>query len=164
MADISLEKGLSTVSQTSEIGSSVVVQPSHVQFEALLDGINKMSEDTSESPSGDWSGSGGSTGKAMTTSGGQATASTRDDAIANLPAPVVMQKELEKHIMQEVRKLRQQAKSVSRMSRPGAAYRLNQLYARIHHLNAILANLFEASVDVVKRLFIRVFIDKQTIQ
>lgn len=75
-----------------------------------------------------------------------------------------MQKQLAEHIRVEVKKLRKQALQISRMSRPGAAYKLNELYARIRHLNAILAELFEASMDVLKRLFVRVFIDKQTIQ
>lgn len=144
--------------------ASVVVQPTKVEFGSFLDSISKMSDATGEDKSGDWSGSGG--GTAVATSGGAQTKgqSARDRAIANLPIPVVMQKELQKHIRTEVTKLRAQAKSIAAMSQPGSAYKLNKLYAQIRHLNALLASLFEASVDVVKRLFIRVFIDKQTIQ
>ncbi|HVW66865.1 MAG TPA: hypothetical protein VHA78_04010 [Candidatus Peribacteraceae bacterium] len=165
MANTTPEKGLSTApSVTPDSAPAVVVQPSRVEFASLLDGIGKMSEQTGEDRSGDWSGSGG----AVATTGGrqstQATMTARDLAIANLPEPAVMQKELEKHIQEEVKNLRRQAKTIARIGRPGAAYRLNQLYARIHRLNAMLASIFDASVDVVKRLFIRVFIDKQTIQ
>lgn len=165
MTNTSPEKGLSTLpSHAPETAPAVVVQPSRVEFAGLLDGISKMSEHTGEDHSGDWSGAGGAV---ATTGGAQATQtgmSARDLAIANLPAPIVMQKELEKHILEEVKKLRRQAKTIARIGRPGAAYRLNQLYARIHRLNAMLSSLFDASVDVLKRLFIRVFIDKQTIQ
>lgn len=162
MANTPLEKGSLIPSQQSE-APLAVVQPSHMEFAALLEDIGKITEHGTEDHSGDWSGSGGK----VATRGTQAAStqvSPRDRAIANLPVVAVMQKELEKHIQQEVKKLRRQAKSIARISHPGAAYRLNQLYSRIHRLNAILAGLFEASVDVVKRLFIRVFVDRQTIQ
>ena len=74
-----------------------------------------------------------------------------------------MQKQLEQHIRSEVKKLRKQARTIARIGKPGAAYHLNNLYARIHHLNALLAAILEASYDVLKRLFIRVFIDRQPI-
>lgn len=143
--------------------NTVIHQPNRVDLAAFLDGIGQFTENVNDKPSGDWSGSGGSVASA-TTGQAQTSMSPRDQAIANLPIPVVMQKELEQHIREEVKKLRKQAQSIAAMSRPGGAYKLNQLYARIRHLNAILASLFEASVEVVKRLFIRVFVDKQSIQ
>lgn len=157
------EKAPSTITQSVESAPAVVVQPTKIEFAAFLDGISKMSDKTGEDHSGDWSGAGGSS-TAVATGGTQTGMSARDHAIANLPIPVVMQKDLQKHIRDEVTKLRKQAQSIASMSRPGGAYKLNQLYSRIRHLNAILASLFDASVDVIKRLFIRVFIDKQTIQ
>ena len=89
--------------------------------------------------------------------------SPRDLAIANLPVPVIMQKRLEKHIRHEIKQLNKEAKRVSRMSKPGAAYYLNELYGKIRRLNSLLHELFESSVELMKRLYIRVFIDKQPI-
>lgn len=89
--------------------------------------------------------------------------SARDQAIAAIPQPAVIQRELATHIRMEVKQLRKQALTVARMSKPGAAYKLNQLYARIHRLNGLLGDLFEASYEALKRMFIRVFIDKQPI-
>jgi hypothetical protein len=163
MAQTTPEKASSSPSTQVETGSSVVVQPSRVEFAALLDGIGKISEQSAGGPAHDGATSGGGV-VAKGQSSGQSQVSARDLAIAALPVPAVMQKALEKHIQEEVKKLRKQAKAVARIGNPGGAYRLNQLYTRIHHLNAILAGLFEASIDVVKRLFVRVFIDRQTIQ
>ncbi len=74
-----------------------------------------------------------------------------------------MQKQLEKHITTEVKKLRKEAMHIARLSRPGAAHRLNVLYARIRNLNSLLSELLQASYDIIQRFFIRVFIDKQQI-
>ena len=89
--------------------------------------------------------------------------SPRDLAIANLPQPIIMQKQLERHIRTEIKKLNKEAKRIARMSKPGAAYYLNELYSRIRRLNSLLHELFEASLDIMKRLYVRVFIDKQPI-
>lgn len=115
-----------------------------------------MGEDTSARDAGAGGGFRGS-GTAST------TFSVRDRAIANLPDPRVMQKQLEQHIRGEVKKLRRQAKRVARIGSPGAAYHLTKIYARIRQFNTLLSALFEASVDVLKRFFIRVFIDRQPI-
>lgn len=143
----------------------IVVQPSKVQlteFTDFLTGIGNIAE-TTGGPANDGNGSGSGTSMQATGSS-QAGMSPRDLAIANLPIPIVMQKELQTHILAEVKKLRKQAKTIAAMSRPGGAYKLNQLYARIRRLNALLSSLLDASVDVIKRLFIRIFIDKQNIQ
>jgi hypothetical protein len=165
MSNSSPEKGAG-LTQSVERGS--VVQPMKVdnRMDALsnfLEGINmEVSEKEGDKPGEQWSGSQG--GTAVATSQAQTGTSARSQAIANLPAPAVMQKQLEQHIRSEVKKLRKQAMSIARMSRPGAAFHLNQLYARIRSLNALLADLFDASVDVLKRMFIKVFIDKQAIE
>lgn len=123
--------------------------------------INELpSESTGEDRSGDWSGSGGTV---QTTATGTQQTSARDQAIANVPAPTAMQKKLEAHIRAEVKELRKQTKQIIRSRKPGSAYALAQLYAKIRHLNALLADLLEASYDVLKRLFVKVFIDKQAI-
>jgi hypothetical protein len=162
MTNNSLEQATAITTTPESASAGLVVQPSKVEYVAFLDGISKMTENANDNPSGDWSGAAG--GAVATTGGSQGGISPREHAIAHLPIPVVMQKDLETHIRAEVKKLRKQALSIATMSHPGGAYKLNQLYARIRHMNAILASLFEASVEVIKRLYIRVFIDKQTIQ
>lgn len=127
----------------------------------ILEEVNRISEQAKDGPAEQWSNGGSAT--AAASGNGTTTVSVRQQAIANLPAPQIMQKQLEKHIRTEVKKLRKQALSVARMSRPGAAHRLNTLYARIRNLNALLSELLEASYEVVRRFFIRVFIDKQQI-
>ncbi len=74
-----------------------------------------------------------------------------------------MQQQIEQHIRQEVRQLQKEVKRVSRVSRPGMAYKLNQLYAKIRRLNGLLSELLEASYEVLRRFFIRVVIDRQSI-
>ncbi len=106
---------------------------------------------------------GGAGGGFVATGSSTTTVSARDLAIANLPVAPVMQKQLEAHIEEEVKKLRRQAKQVSRISTPGAAYHLTKIYARIRQFHTLLAALLDAGVEVVKRFFIRVFIDRQPI-
>jgi len=129
----------------------------------LVAEINELpSENMAEDRSGDWSGAGG----AVATTGhggGTQQMSARDQALASLPQPAAMQKQLEAHIRSEVKDLRTQARVIIRSRKPGSAYALAQMYAKIRHLNALLADLLEASYDVLKRLFVKVFIDRQTI-
>lgn len=167
MSSLSPEKNIGQM-KGPESAPGVVSQPvkieSHLgnQLGSFLEDINRISESSPGGPGEQWSGSDGS----QMTSGTQGTTpvvSARDQAIANLPVPAMMQKELEKHIRDEVKKLRKQAQSIARMNKPGAAYHLNVLYTRIRHLNALLTEIIGASYDVLKRLFIRVFIDRQPI-
>lgn len=151
----------------TEAAPSVVSQPVKIdqkmdQMNALLAEINDtITESTQSRPGEQWNG--GKAGAGATAQDDARTPSPRDIAIANLPPPAAMQKQLEKHIRDEVKKLRKEAKRVARISQPGGAERLNNLYARMRQLNALLAHILHASVDAVKRLFIRVFIDKQTL-
>ncbi len=153
----------------AEAPSAVVSQPvkvdSHLgnQLGSFLEDINKISESSGSGPGEQWSdGSSGSTA-VQTTGGSTPVATTRDQVIANLPSTKIMQQQLEAHIKTEIKNLRKQAKTIARINQPGGAYKLNQLYTRIHHLNALLGELLSSSVEVLKRLFIRVFVDKQTV-
>lgn len=161
MKQTSPEKGLQAPSGSPD-GGKLVLQPSKAEGLAMLVAeINELpSESTGEDRSGDWS---GATGSATTAGGTQQGMSARDQAIANLPVPAKMQKDLEAHIRAEVKQLRTQTKLIIRSRKPGSAYALAQLYAKIRHLNALLADLLEASYDVLKRLFVKVFIDRQPI-
>ncbi|OIO54695.1 hypothetical protein AUJ46_02635 [Candidatus Peregrinibacteria bacterium CG1_02_54_53] len=139
-----------------------VTQPATVT--SLLDVLNLMDQMT-ERIGEDKSGDGTSTGGRLQTgaSGAVRAASPRDQAIANLPSEQVMQKKLQEKIRTEVRLLRKQIRSIPSSGKPGAAFKLNKMYARIRLLNRLLATLLESSFDVVKRLFVRIFIDEQPI-
>ena len=163
MVSSSPEKG-TDIQKSPDSGHRAVIQPEKAAgLEAFVEEINKISETASGGAGEQWSGT-GSGQTPVVRSGQQVQISARDLAIANLPESKIMQKELEKHIREEVKTLRKEAKRITHVSQPGGAHRMNQLYSRIRHLNSLLSAIFEASVDVVKRLFIRVFIDKQTIQ
>lgn len=156
-----------TLNSSAETASiAVVSQPTKIdlggQLGSFLENINRMSETAPTGP-GEQGTSGAGGGVVQTTGGTTPVVSARDQAIANLPVAQVMQKQLEAHIKMEIKKLRKQAKTIARINQPGGAYRLNMLYLRIHHLNALLAEMFSSSVEVLKRLFIKVFIDKQTV-
>ncbi len=127
---------------------------------SAIDSISVPSETSGEGPSNDWS---GQSGGAMVKSGQQSGMSPRDRAIANLPAPAVMAKQLEGHIRAEIKDLRKQVGSITSLRRPGAAFRLAELYARIRRLHSLLNELLESSYEVLRRVFIKVFIDKQSI-
>ncbi len=156
---------LSTSVETSKL---IVTQPAKMRelndllmtFESFS---NKVSEQSGEDRSGDLGGAGSGTG----TKGAAATKgqSARDLAIAAVATdPLVLQKQIQTHIKQEVEVLSKQAKALAHTSnKPGAAHQLNNIYARIRRLNSLLASILEASYDVLKRIFVRVFIDKQPV-
>ena len=59
--------------------------------------------------------------------------------------------------------MNREVKKISRFGKPGAAHKLNDLYARIRRLNGLLSDLMQASYEVLKRIYIRVVIDKQSV-
>lgn len=128
----------------------------------LLEEIDRISETMGEDRSGDWSGS-GATGGGMMQAGGQTGTSPRDQAIAALPMPNVMKRHLEAHIVREMKTLRRDIRRITRVRTPGAAYKLNELYTRLRRLHGLLHDILEASFEVLRRLFIKVFVDKQPI-
>lgn len=142
----------------------LVVQPK--KLGDILDSINAMSdspasEKLAEDRSGDLKG-GASSGKSARA---KRLLSIREEAIARIPSePALVRNELQRHIREEVKGLQKEIrKAARRITKPGMAYRINELYARIRRLNALMNQLFEASYDVLKRFFIRVFIDRQPI-
>jgi len=160
--NVTPEQGISNPEAQSS--KALIVEQPH-KLEGLLETISlldSISERVGEDKSGDMGDGGGSTGKRDDGSaGGQ---SARDLAIANLADEKVLRKQLAQHIEREVKTLSKQVhRAAKRISKPGNAHKLNELYARIRRLNSLLSSLVEASYDVVKRLFIRVFIDKQPI-
>ena len=144
-----------------EMKNLVVTQPD--KFEGLLDTIallDKVSESMGGAHSGDWSGASGQTGGATGVTG----QSARATAIANLPEPKVLREKIEHHIEKEIKTLRKEVRRAAwRAAKPGSAYKLNELYGKIRRLNSLLAELAEASIETLKRLFIRIFIDRQSV-
>lgn len=149
--------------ESSESQNLVVAQPD--KFQGLLETISlmdKVSERLGEDRSGDLGGGGG--GQASGQQGDQGQQSARAKAIAMLPDEPEMRRQLENYIHKEVKKLRKEIrKKTFRISKKGSAHQLNELYAKMRRLNALLAELMEASLEVLKRFCIRVFIDKQSI-
>lgn len=150
--------------ESAEHRNLVVAQPD--KFEGLLETISlmdKVSERMGEDRSGDLGAGGAGTGGTATGQGDDGQ-SARAQAIANLPDSPQMRKELGEYIQKEIKKLRKDVrKQAFRASKPGSAHKLNEMYSKIRRLNSLFAELMEASVDVLKRIFIKVFIDKQSI-
>lgn len=118
----------------------------------------RVSERSSEDAAGDWSGAGATTGgKAQTGT------SARDRAIAAMPAPELVQQQLKQHIEKEITTLHKKAKRAAKSNKAGGAFELNEIYSNIRRLQALLKDILQASYDTLKRLFVRVFIDKQSI-
>ena len=154
--------GALTSVETSRL---IVRQPGKLQeltnlLETFENFSARVSERSGEDRSGDLGGAG-----AAATGGAQGTqgTTTRDLALKNIPAAEVMKGRLTQHIRQETRKLERLAAKVARSSDPGAAHKLNELYAKIRRLNSLVYDILEASLEVLKRFFVRVFIDNQPI-
>jgi len=163
VADMSPETGRTMEASVEKTPTLIVSQPK--KLEGLLETlvlIDKVSETMGEDRSGDMGG--GGTGGTAQGDDDQIQISLREKAIANLPDAQVMQKQLKAHIEKEVSKLQKEVKHAARRaSKPGSAYKMNILYARMRRLNALLAELLEASHEVLKRLYVKIFVDKQTV-
>ncbi len=158
------EKGLTTI-RSIESSKLVVRQPAKLaELTSLLETFDnlsqRVSETTGEDRSSDMGGGGGTAGAGT---GGQTGQTARDIAIGKIPEPVLMRKQLESHIEKEMHTLEREAKAIMGSSVPGSAHKLNEIYARIRRLNALLNQIIEASLDLLRRLYIRVFIDSQPI-
>jgi len=148
--------------ESAETKHLVVTQPD--KFQGLLETISlmdKVSERLSEDNSGDMGGS-GNAGNGQTKD--DDSTSVRATAIKNIPNPQEMRKDLGVYIQKEIKTLRKIARKKSfHASKPGSAHQINDIYSKIRRLNTLLAELMETSVDAIKRLFIKVFIDKQSL-
>lgn len=147
--------------ESAEAKHLVVTQPD--KFQGLLETISlmdKVSERLGEDNSSDMGGA-GSSGSGQ---GDDGSTSTRAAAIENIPDAPEMRKSLGAYIQKEIKILRKQARKKSfHASKPGSAHQINDLYSKIRRLNTLFAELMETSVDALKRLFIKVFIDKQSL-
>ena len=167
MAPLTPEKAVNAAPASIETSKLIVRQPTKMrELTSLLETFENLNARVGERVGEDISGDMGGGGTGGATGGQQGTraASPRDIAIAAITdSPVTLRQQLAAEIQKEVNKLDSQAKQYARSSKPGAAFHLNQVYANIRRLNSLLADLIHASMDVLKRLYIKVFIDKQSI-
>lgn len=140
----------------------IVSQPA--KLEGLLETISLI-ESVTERIGENASGASGQSGAGAGQQGDDdQTASPRDIAIANLPSGQVMQKKLETHIRSEIKALRKELRTAAfGVHRKGNAYKINLLYAKLRRLHSLIHELYEASIDVIKRLYIRIIIDRQPV-
>lgn len=159
----SADKGVSSMSSL-ETAKLIVHRPAKItELTNLLETFENLNARVSETTGEDRSGDLGSAGTGAAGQQGAQGISPRDLLIQNIPEPAIIRAKLTQHIHQEARKLERLARAAARSNRPGSAYTLNELYGKIRRLNALIAELVEASLDALKRLFIRVFIDNQPI-
>jgi hypothetical protein len=155
---MSAEAAPKSVSEKTENAPSVVFQPPALK--EVVEVINLMgtvSNRIREDNSGDVPAAGGG----AQSSGNQSGTSTRDEAIANAPAIPVMQQKLVEELRKEVAKIEKQAKALKRSGDRGSAFALNELYRKIRRLSNLIAEILQASADMIKRFYVSVFIDKQ---
>ena len=161
MAPTAIEAGTNKMASL-ETAALAVYQPQ--KLESLLgtiDLIDKISERVGEDRSGDWSSAG--SGSQQGDDGQAAAQTARQQLIAAMPEPEIMQQKLSKNIRKEVRKMERKVKRMGHVTRRGGAYKMAVMWAKIRSLRALLEDLATAAIDVLKRLYIRVFIDKQPI-
>lgn len=139
-----------------------VKQPERVRSLLLvLSSLEKITERVSEDRSHDLGASGASAAAGAGDQGTAGQVSLRQQAIQALPPHPIMKRRLLRHLSHEIRNLERDAARVARSVRTGNAYLLTQLYARIRKIQALMTDLLNAAVDVIQRLYIRLFIDHQ---
>ncbi|MBP9773781.1 MAG: hypothetical protein KBD00_04080 [Candidatus Peribacteraceae bacterium] len=145
---------------TEKSAPAQVFQPQKLtEIVEMIDLMGKISERMGEDKASDMGG--GSQG-----SGAQAQVtgtSSRDEAIANLPVPPKMQEKIIAHIHSEVHALDKQAHKLAKSRSKGSAYALTEIYKKIRRLSSVIDELLGASADMIKRFYIALFIDRQTL-
>jgi hypothetical protein len=144
------------VSSSSEHGN-VVFQPTKLnEVMEMINFMGNISEKVTEHHALFTGSSGASTGDQKSQGSSQ-----RDQILQKLPPTAQMQKKLVKHIDAEIASLEKKAKRITRMKRRGWAFELTLVIAHIHRLAAIAREIMRASLEVVRRFYILVFIDHQ---
>lgn len=140
----------------------VVYQPQKLEsLLGTLDLIDKISERVGEDRSGDLGGGGASaTGGRQ---GDDDDISPREKLLQNLPVQGKMHQKLSSQIQREARSVERSIRSLRRVQKRGNAYQLNLLYRQLRQLYGLLDEIMNASYEVIRRLYIRVFVDKQSI-
>jgi hypothetical protein len=154
----SVDSGTRDVIERTESTPSVVFQPHQLkEIVEIIDLMGNVATRVREDKSGDLP----ATGTAGGASAGRTGASARDQAIAAAPALEIMQQKLVERLGQEVRILEKQARALARSRKRGSAHSLNEIFRKIRRLTSVIASIFEASVEVIRRFYISVFIDRQ---
>jgi hypothetical protein len=141
----------------SENVPSIVFQPQ--KLTAVIDIVNLMgtvSQRIREENAGDLPAM-----RSTKSSGTGGNTTTRDDAIAKAPPVAMMQQKLMQHLKQERSLMQRQAKTIASSNAPGAAWTLTELYKKIRSLSSLIAQILEASAEMIKRFYVSVFIDRQ---
>ena len=123
-----------------------------------LSGLERVAEVVREDSSGDLGAAGAAAGAVAQDSSG---ASIRSQAIKSLPSTTVMRKRLTNHLQREMKRMERKARGMARSAKKGSAYLLNELYAKIRRIQSLIAELVDAAAEVVRQLYIRLFIDHQ---
>lgn len=154
--------GGSLVSIEGETQAPEVFQPQKLtEIVEMIDLMGKISERVGEDRSGDTGNMG--SGQAGTQTGQQTGSSTRDEQIATIPAMPVMQQKLVSHIRSEIAQMNREARKLAKSNRKGSAFLLTEIYKNIRRLSSLISEILEASADVIRRFYIALFIDKQSI-
>lgn len=143
-------------------GSVRVFQPPKLtETVELINMLGNIQERLGEDRSQDMGGG----GMAASGQGSQGTAgtTTRDDLLKNLPVPVVMQQKLVSHMKGELKSLEREARKLSSLKGRGSAYALSEIYKRIRRLSTLIEEIVEASVELIRRFYVAIFIDRQTL-
>ncbi len=158
------ETGTSTL-KSVETGKLIVRQPAKLEaLNQLLMTFENLNARVGERATEDNSGGMGS-GSSGASQGSSSAQSPRDFAISKMPVSAdVVRSQISAHVEKEVQSLEKQARRLAKWSwKKGTAHQLNELYSRIRRLNSLLSSLVEASYEMMKRLYIRIFIDHQPI-
>lgn len=126
----------------------------------VLGDLERISERIGEEHSQDLGGGAAGPGRGDGAAKG-AQVSLRQQAIRSLPPLEVMQQQIIHHLQREVRSLERSARRTAWRVRKGTAYLLTQIYARVRKIQALIAELREATAEMIQRLYIRLFIDHQ---
>lgn len=144
----------------SENAPNIVFQPQKLkEVVGIIDLMGTVASRVREDNSGDM-GAGGSSGG---TAQGATGTSARDEAIAKAPPVPIMQQKLIKHLEQEVHVIQKTVRSLSRSNKPGTAFMLTELYKKLRRLTSLISNILHASAEVIKRLYVSAFIDRQAL-
>lgn len=150
------------ITKVSDSAPAVVFQPQKLkEIVEVVDLMGTVAARVREDSSADLPGGGGGSG---TQGAGQTSGtSARDDAIAKAPPMAVMQKKLVEHLEREVKAIEKQARSLKASGARGSGFRLSELYRKIRSLRSLIGDILHASAEMVKRFYISVFIDRQSI-
>ncbi len=140
----------------SQAPSERVFQPQLRQIVEVIDLMGTVASRVRENPPSNLP-AGAATGGAAA----QTAVSARDEAIAKIPEPAIMQQKLVKQLELEISRFDRQAKKLSRSKARGSAFLLADLYKKIRSLTSLVSSILEASTDIIKRFYISAFIDHQ---